>query len=84
MDPTVLSVLVLGTIGMLLYLQRRAGGASVATCPACHVQMVYLADVPTVSSRTRWGRSLAGMLFGDDGAALYRCPRCGHRKQIEY
>ena len=84
MDLTVLTVLVLSTIGVLLYLQMRAGRASAATCPACHVQMVYLADVPAVSSRTGRERSLAALLFGEEGVALYRCPRCGHRKQIEY
>jgi hypothetical protein len=33
---------------------------------------------------TRRERSLAALLFGDEGATLYRCPRCGHRQQIEY
>jgi hypothetical protein len=84
MELVGLSVLVLGTIGVLLYLQRRAGRASAATCRACHVQMVYLADVPVVSSRMGRQRSLAAMLFGDEEAALYRCPRCGHHEQLDY
>ena len=84
MDLTVLSVLVLGHDRRAALPAEAGGRASAATCPACHVQMVYLADVPVVSSRMGRQRALAAMLFGDEEAALYRCPRCGHREQIDY